>query len=257
MRDPLRAFRFFLAVQRPSAGSEPEAEFSVASLCFLVRPEDYFALQEVVLDSEYRFLELIPGKVPPETVVDLGANIGLFSGYVLSIWPGATVHSVEPAGSTYRQLEKNRFLNPSFRWHTLRAAVWTRDGDVALSAESTSTSRHVVLSADMASGLGLNEVVPGLRLGTILQECVRGPVDLLKMDIEGAEGLVLEDVGDNLRRVRHLVVEVHAPACSPRRAYSLLSRTYELIHCVPGRRSSKLLLVASHEPWPLPPYGGT
>src|SRR5205807_10175494 len=75
-------------------------------------------------------------------------------------------------------------------------------------------SGHIACSSD--SGRSLR--VTAVRLKTRLQD----EIDLLKMDIEGAEYEVLDDCREELKNVKNLFVEYHSRADLPQRLSSLL-----------------------------------
>jgi FkbM family methyltransferase len=232
---------------RPSAVA-PTAVFALDGVALEARPCDWCAVEEVLLDGEYDFVAGLFDGTAPASIVDLGANIGTFSARCLSLWPDASVVAVEAARDTYELLERNRRRNPARDWTALQGAVWSEDGFVSFAAAAQSTGSRIAIDGEGTAR------VPAVRLHTILARHARGTVDLLKMDIEGAEEAVLTDAEASLARVRTLVVEVHPQRCDHDRVVSLLREHYAHLAYVPGRRSSKPLLVASRAPVALPAY---
>jgi len=57
--------------------------------------------------------------------------------------------------------------------------------------------------------------VDGVRLDTLIQQLDLSSVDLVKMDIEGAEYNVLTDSDLDLTKVKAMIIEVHYPFNSP------------------------------------------
>jgi len=226
------------------------ARFRVGAVELLVRHEDRFALEETVRFQEYGFLAALGAGTDPPVVVDLGANIGLFSAHVLSMWPRAVVYSFEPSPETYKVLEGNRALNRGFAWNTYPWAVWSEDGQVDFWQGRHSTSGSILTGAKR--GIGSVDRVRTISLQTLMCTCAEKRIDLMKMDIEGAEGEVLRTGASVLDAIEHLVVEVHPELCMPTDVERVLRRAYPYIFQVPGRRSSKPLLLASRSQWPLP-----
>jgi FkbM family methyltransferase len=245
--NPVSAFVFFLKGQGGSTEADP-GRFHLGRMQFYARFKDWNAVQEVALEREYAFVEAVLKNRPSSTVVDLGANIGLFSMYVLLMDPSTIVHSLEPSQSTYQVLEHNRSANLGLNWHTYRYAVWKADGEVPFENRDYSTSSRIGLN-----GIG-DEVVPAISLATLLARHVRTPVDLMKVDIEGAEEAVLCGSEPALQNVDHLVVEVHPQLCNQDRVVATLRSVYDFLYQIPGRRSSKPLLLASHQPYLFPDY---
>jgi FkbM family methyltransferase len=235
---------------RPSAAS-PTAVFRLGDVRLEARPRDWCAVEEVLLDGEYDFVARLFADRPPGTVLDLGANVGAFSARCLSLWPGARVLAAEAAADTFALLERNRARNPACDWRVVQAALWNEDGSVVFAAAAQSTGSTVARAGEQG------ERVPALRLATLLDRSAMGTVDLLKMDIEGAEEAVLLDEPALLDRVGTVIVEVHPQRCDHDRVVALLRERFTTLAFVPGRRSSKPLLVAARRSLPLPEYHGT
>jgi len=91
-------------------------------------------------------------------------------------------------------------------------------------------------------------------LETLCQRHVGADVDLMKVDIEGAEEAAICGHERALARVANLVVELHPDLCRHDRVVASLRGSYEFLYRVPGRRSSKPLLLASRSRRPFPEY---
>jgi FkbM family methyltransferase len=148
---------------------------------------------------------------PSPRVLDVGGNIGLFGADVLSRWPGATIRSFEPDPANGDLLAKVISANRlEKRWTLVRAAVANRAGDLeftaGLFADSHVAARHLESSRSPADG---TLTVPSVDLFAEDHH-----VDLLKMDIEGAEWPILSDSRLRDLRATVLVLEWHARGCS-------------------------------------------
>ena len=75
------------------------------------------------------------------------------------------------------------------------------------------------------------------------QSAEGGMIDLLKVDIEGAEEDFLCTKPEFLERVRVLVVELHPKSCNTARVLETLQRSFKTVEEIPGRFSSKPLLL--------------
>jgi FkbM family methyltransferase len=245
-RNPAAAFWFFWRGEEAGRDSG-KGKFQYDQLPFVARLQDWNGVQEVVLEQEYAFAgSLYAGRRP--IVVDVGANIGMFSLSIFSNWPAARVHAIEPSLATYQILDCNRAFNPGLDWHVYRAAAWHTDGEVSFDNKPFSTSSHVG-----ASGSDV-EQVPAVRLDTFLNQNVPEPVDLLKVDIEGAEDAVLQSASAILSKVAHLIVEIHAATGRREQTVSTLRSAFPYLYQVPGRRSSKPLVLATRTMQPLPEF---
>src|SRR5262249_29165666 len=140
---------------------------------FVTRGLDWVAVDEVALRGEYDFIRpLLAARRP--VVVDIGANIGMFSLFAFHVNRDASVHAFEPSADTFGLLERNRRANPSLAWRTHHAAVHARDGVIRFDNRPASTARRVSEDA--------GDLVPCLSLRTVLER-VATPVTLLKIDV--------------------------------------------------------------------------
>lgn len=246
-RNPVAAFHFFLETQWNLGDDLRLTRFSLGSRPFDVRHTDRFAFEEVVLAQEYQVVRSCFRAGAPEIIVDLGANIGLFSLYTLSFWPSAQVHSVEASPGAYRMLWHNRAMNPGLDWHIYHCAVWERDGEVHFEEGKASTSGRVVPEQS-------GERVTAITLDTFYSRYITYPsLSLVKMDIEGAEEAVLGST-KVLGRIENLIVEIHPERCNHDRVVSILRSSFEELYRVSGRASRKPMLLACRHAQPLSLY---
>jgi FkbM family methyltransferase len=143
---------------------------------------------------------------PKSVVVDLGANRGDFSRLMKGQY-----------GGTYYLVEANPRLADALRadgFPVVNCAVAATDGPTRLNvAQNDEGSSILPLPGESELQCTLSHVVevPGKRLETILSEIGEPRIDLLKMDIEGAEVQVLDQLsGATLRNIGQLTVEFHS-----------------------------------------------
>lgn len=130
---------------------------------------------------------------PGVTAVDLGANVGWFA--VQAVLAGAVVHAFEPAPEIAEVCERN--LQRALRKrpgeaHVHRVAAGAARGTARIALASSNFGDNRVLEAgaarpgDMGTGQELEiEVAP-------VDDFVRGPVRMLKVDTQGSEWLALQ-----------------------------------------------------------------
>lgn len=151
-------------------------------------------------------------------ILDCGAHIGLASLFFKERFPAARIKAFE-ADRTLADICRANFAAfdmPDVE--VIQAAVWTHDEGVAF-AHSSDDAGHVA-----EGDVGDVSAVPSVRLKSLLTQ----PVDLLKLDVEGAEFALIDDCGDALRNVRSLVMEVHAMNDRQARIGALLARLEEM-----------------------------
>lgn len=145
-------------------------------------------------------------------VLDLGANVGLFSAFASARWPGALITAVEPDPANFAILERCAHLNADRGcWLLVPAAAGTANGVM-----------HFVAGAGSES----HEAHPDERAGSTEVPVVDAfehleHADLVKIDIEGGEWALLNDPRLREIRARVIVLEHHGRLCPrfpPRRA---------------------------------------
>ena len=138
---------------------------------------------------------------PSPVIYDCGANVGVSVAYFKSLYPGARVVAFEPDEEIYGYLSRNLSRNNLLENVVLHnAAVWTHSKGVAFASDGADGG-HV----EERSGGG---TVPSVDLREMLLGEER--VDLLKMDIEGAETVIIPTLKHVLNRVRNLFCEYHS-----------------------------------------------
>jgi len=163
---------------------------------------DLTAAGEVFRDNVY---EVACRASSHRTIIDLGANIGLASLYFASRFPEASILCVEPVASSRALLLRNlRGVIAAGRCSVLGAAVWDIDG--ASLQFSAQPGEYLSTHMEPAAGEGSIE---GLTMAQILRRSGFEVVDLLKVDIEGAEVRLFSGDLAWLDRVRSLAVEFH------------------------------------------------
>ena len=241
---PVRLPAFLLARRLAPLRRVP-FRFAWRGHCFLARPVDDAAIQEVLIEEEYAAAARLVAAAPDRPVViDAGANIGLFAMVMLAARPDAHVHSLEPGAATFALLEANARANPAFAWRAHRLAVWRAAGPVAFGAMEASTSSRI---DELAPG-GRVEMVEAVTLGGFAAQHAPGPIFLVKLDVEGAEEAVLASSEAVLDRVEHLLLEIHPPRADEARVMAILSAHFPHVARLPGRRSAKPLVLASRVP---------
>lgn len=164
-------------------------------------------------DTEAQF-DAILSKLGPESIcLDCGANVGEMTRRMAKT--GATVHAFEPDPYTFARLSEAVADFPNVTLH--QAAVGASDGTLTLSRhagfeedpEAHSISTGAFRSVFRDEG-GDSFDVPMIGFRGFLRGLGR-PADLIKMDIEGAEVEILEDILDSedMALVGPLFVETH------------------------------------------------
>ena len=151
---------------------------------------------------------------PGGTFADVGSHWGYFSLRAADlVGPTGRVVAVEADPRIYAILARNFELNGLARARAIHAAAAETSGTLELagfdeSQDNWGTSR-VVGDGERAGGTTF--AVAARPVDALLDELGIGAVDLLKMDIEGAEALALRGMGAGLAagRYRRVLLELH------------------------------------------------
>lgn len=152
-----------------------------------------YSFMDIFLDDVYGMRDV---KVPFSRILDIGANVGFFSLYARSLFPGSVIHAYEP----------NVVLAPFL---THQAA----EGGIRVFFEAVgSTGGKVRLDHGGESVLARTAIDAGGEITQIpFREAIGrmgGTVDFVKLDCEGAEWQILEE-RETWRNVEHLAMEYH------------------------------------------------
>jgi FkbM family methyltransferase len=146
------------------------------------------------------------------TFVDAGANVGYYSLFAAQYLEcRGRVHAFEPRRDCYLQLADNAQRNRLDGLTVNRVALSDEDGEARLFIPEDGGWTNASLLADFA-GSDRFEVVPAMRLDTYCAMRDISNVDLLKIDVEGAELRVLRGMGRLLDMWRpDIILEVLEP----------------------------------------------
>ncbi len=182
---------------------------------------DILILDEMFSQQEYRLPEAVVSRLADLNgslrVADIGANIGLFGAWILGRFPEADIVALEPDPANAElhrtTIEEN---GRAATWHLIEAVAMTEAGTVRFSVGAWATS-HIARADETGIEVEAIDVFP----------LVAG-VDLLKIDIEGAEWPILQDPRFSGLGASAVVLEYH-PEGSPepdpgRAAETLLSQ---------------------------------
>ena len=126
------------------------------------------------------------------TFVDIGANVGGYSLFVAAL-AGSHAHilAVEPQPEIFERLVYNVRQNPFGSIKALECAVADQDGDITMFLDPRNSGESSMRFVDLR-GHGKSVRVASKTLATILGEERLDRLDALKVDVEGAEDLVLD-----------------------------------------------------------------
>lgn len=192
---------------RPGRGRVRWVRLAGMSAPFAVRfgTSDWYVLEDIFLAGEYeplmqRELQSI------HRILDLGANAGFSVRLWQRLYPQAAIIAVEPDAANLRMCRRNalrgkkygplRFVQTCVAGHSRLVTLNRAGGEWEYKLQEFD---------------GAEAAIQALTVPQLLADVGGVPLDLLKCDIEGAEAEVFADCHAWIGRVRHLVVELHAP----------------------------------------------
>jgi len=149
--------------------------------------------REVVVDDCYNLLKYAQSH-KPSTIVDIGANIGVFSKFCTLLFPSASIYAYEPNPIALKWLNHNAH---NTHIQVFPCAVGNQSGAVALKTNCDSTIGYLSLDGDLSV-----QCIPSFEVAENLS------IDLLKMDCEGGEWSILQDP-NLLERTKNFCLEYH------------------------------------------------
>lgn len=170
---------------------------------------DVPTLDQIVVRREYAF---DVGR-EPRVIVDAGANVGLASIYFASRFPDARIVAIEPEAGNAQLLERNAAPYANIR--VVRAALWHENARLQVVDPGLGEWGFRTRAPDAAPAKVVQEV-EGVTLDALCERLGLERIDILKMDIEGAELEVFSRPAAWIGRVDGLIVELHdwlRPGC--------------------------------------------
>jgi FkbM family methyltransferase len=139
------------------------------------------------------------------TILDCGANVGMASIYFKWLYPNSKIKAFEPDPATFGLLQRNLNRN-RLDVETYNCALWDENGELDFYVD-TSHPGSLLMSTD-ASRLHVEAIKVKSRK---LSDFINGPIDFMKLDVEGAEHRVFNDLiqTGRLKNIRQMAIEYH------------------------------------------------
>jgi FkbM family methyltransferase len=173
---------------------------------------DSMVFHQIFVEHEY---ECLAGIEATGLIVDLGANVGFSSAYLLSRFPLCSAISVEPDPKNYQVLVRN--VRPYLqRQRTINAAVWPHREDLGFDPSSNGPGKEWARRVlPLRGSVGDGYVIETINVPEIISLSGFERISLLKIDIEGAEEELFK-VGayEWIDKVDNIVIELHGERSS-------------------------------------------
>lgn len=155
-------------------------------------------INEIFIDEIYKFNT----NTSKPIIFDCGANIGLATIYFKSIYPDSIIYAYEPDPAIFETLKFNITSCNFDNVNIINKAISNSEGYCDFVSEGSLSG---MISADSKANL---ISVKTERLKNILRDFSK--IDFLKIDIEGHENIVIDDIISELPKVQNLFLEYHS-----------------------------------------------
>lgn len=193
---------FAAAHRDPDDYTEKQVRLFDKTVTFFNWEALHYLYDEIFVESCYAF----DTKSARPRIIDAGGNIGMATLWFSMAFPNSRITTIEPDPTTFRVLQKNVSDNGLANVELVQAALGAAPGSIEFIVDETRPGA-LTQSVDRSRNEGRPIRVPMVRLSDLLD----GPIDLLKIDVEGAEFDVMRDMVATgaLQHVRAISMEYH------------------------------------------------
>ena len=237
-------FRQTLLLQTARLLRKPVIRLRVPGIAYpiLCRPtsSDRFTFGQVFVEHDSD----VSLPAAPRLIIDGGANVGYASIVFANKYPHAQIIAVEPEVNNYRLAVENCRTYPNI--HVILGGIWTSDAHLAIGNPQAESWSFTVREVEDAPP----NAIRGYSIATLLRQSGYETIDLLKLDIEGAEEQIFSAADTAwIDHVRVLVIETHGErseqavqAALAERAFAQTQQGEKLIYinqAYPSRRGNR------------------
>lgn len=158
-------------------------------------------------------------------IFDIGANIGLAALFFLSRYPAATIISVEPDPANASILKKNLSSQiATGQVHFVEAAISNVTGKMFLSQPllkyNSALIKNMTANAKGVSVFTMQHLIAQFSVTEI---------DILKLDVEGAEENIITQESNWLAKIKILIIEIHSSKAKENILNTLEDKNFHLL----------------------------
>jgi FkbM family methyltransferase len=169
------------------------------------QPEFELVAREIFEGGEYGFA----CERSDPTILDCGSHIGLSLAWFKRRFPGARITAFEPDPESFQLLRTNVAINGFDGVELLNLAVSSRRGTARFYGEFGAAT-PMASAHSLRPEWGTQRSDQWVLVDTVpLADYITGPIDYLKLDIEGMETEVMKSIEPQLHLVRAIGLEFH------------------------------------------------
>jgi FkbM family methyltransferase len=188
--------------------------------------------------------------VNSSTILDIGANTGIYSFIANAVNSNAKIFAFEPAKRTAKLFKKNLSLNKLNNIKLYEVAVSNSNGFATFYDVDSESQYSATLNKDMLSSIENKVVyeVEVLKLDSC-EELVKNKIDLIKIDVEMHEPAAIEGMIEIIQRDKpFILIEILSDeiAIKIQKIFSLLEYSYYNIDEVNVPQEAENLTASDH-----------
>ena len=179
---------------------------------FIIRHKpssDFSVFKSVIIEKQYSFdFQLINNE--PFIIIDAGANVGYTAIYLKDRFPSSTIYSIEPSFTNYEILKANIDLNNLIEIYLINKALWYENDILGFDSNFRDGLEHSIRTIENNDESELK--IAALNLKSIIDEYKIKKIQILKIDIEGAEAEIFNNdkqLNNVLEITNNLAIEIH------------------------------------------------
>ena len=198
LKNPLERKFVFLSIFYGSKKRYQKKAINILGINFKVPDTLSFIWQfkEIFVEEYYRFDTTNNTPV----ILDCGANIGTSVIYFKKLYPNSKIIAFEANPGIAGILKGNLNANNIGDVEVIEKAVWINNEGIEIGVEDSDASS--IYKEENKTN------VPSVRLKEYLEK--EKHIEMLKIDIEGAESEVLKDCKDRLSNISNMFIEYHS-----------------------------------------------
>jgi FkbM family methyltransferase len=198
----LRIWKDFLKVSLLSSEASGQADLAGFHVSYFDQATLLYLFREIFVRQTYWFTT----EVRRPVILDCGANLGMATFFFKSMFPDAHIHCFEPDPLTFGLLQHNVEANQLSQATLHNVALWNEDTEVPFFFDAQAPG-SLLMSTNANRANGDRILVPARRLSSYIE----GDIDLLKLDVEGAELRVMEELAASgkILSIKQMIVEYH------------------------------------------------
>jgi len=180
----------------------------ISGYTFFYRNEKEFKsiYKQMFVHEEYKFLS----QTDTPFIIDCGSHIGLSILYFKSKYPNSEILGFEPNPENFEILQKNIEVNNLTNVKVINAALSDKTGTATLHASLEKDDPWTWGDTLVNNMWGEKVTDRNIAVKTVrLSDYIDKNVDFMKMDVEGVEQMILQEINNKLRYINEIVLEYH------------------------------------------------